>query len=119
MAGHYDLRRLTADGARAELTESRRIVEAEIGKNVRHLAYPFGGRHAVGEPEFRIAQACGFETALTTRTGNLFRAHRRHPHALPRLGVSGNYPAVPRPQKLESGLVSATEYRFRRVITDE
>ena len=117
--GHYDLRLFSGNGARDELTESRRVVEAEIGKNVRHLAYPFGGRHAVGEPEFRIAEACGFETAMTTRTGNLFRTHRRHLHALPRLGLSGNYPAVPRLQKLESGLVPAMEHRFRRVITDE
>jgi hypothetical protein len=75
---HYDLRLFSADGARDELTESRRIVEAEIGKNVRHLAYPFGGRHAVGEPEFRIAQACGFDTARSSDrlTPNLPNASR-------------------------------------------
>ncbi len=115
--GHYDLRLFTEEKAREELRSSKQALEKEIGREVHHLAYPFGGKNAVGEREFRIVKECGFQTAQTTRAGNLFRAHRHHLHALPRLGVSGNYPAVARLEKLQSGLLPAVEHRFRRVVT--
>ncbi len=114
---HFDLRLFTESEAREELLESKKMLERELGRLVRHLAYPFGGKNAVGEREFRLARECGFESAFTTRYGNLFAGHSRHLHALPRLTLSGNYPPVPRLEKLESGLVPAIENGFRRVIT--
>jgi peptidoglycan/xylan/chitin deacetylase (PgdA/CDA1 family) len=114
---HTDLRLFTESEAREELRESKEILEHEIGRSVRHLAYPFGGKNAVGEREFRLAGECGFKTAFTTRYGNLFAAHSRYLRALPRLTLSGNYPPIPRLEKLESGLIPAIENRFRRVVT--
>ena len=73
-----------------EFANSRRILERLIEKPVVHLAYPFGGRDSSGEREFRMAMAAGYETAVTTRKGNVFKEHRHHYHALPRRVMPDN-----------------------------
>ncbi len=114
---HPVLRLLGEAEALAEMADSKRQVEAQLGGPVRHLAFPFGGANAVGSREFRLANEAAFSTATTTRCANLFPAHARHLTALPRLTVSGNYPAPDRVRKLESGLLSARERKFQRVVT--
>lgn len=115
-AGHHDLSQLDEHQARAELAESKRMLESRLHRLVRHLAFPFGGENAVGERDFRLARECGFETAVTTRSGNLFLGHANLLTALPRLGVSGNYDAVERFAKLESGLLTALAHRGGRKV---
>lgn len=109
--GHHDLSQLSEQEARAELAESKNVLEAQLQRPIRHLAFPFGGEKAATEREFRLARECGFETAVTTRSANLFASHSGHLSALPRLGVSGNYDAVSRFAKLESGLLTALRGR--------
>ncbi len=117
--GHHTLNRLSDAEAQAEMAESKRDLETRLGREVRHLAFPFGGRNAVGGREFALAEKCGFVTATTTRSGNLFHAHSRHLHCLPRIGVSGNYyPATTRLRKVESGMITAVAQRGRRVVTE-
>lgn len=81
---HRRLATLDAATARAELADSRTRLEAEVGRPVRHVAYPFGGAAACGPREFTLAMDVGYRTAVTTRNGNLFRAHRQWMTALPR-----------------------------------
>jgi len=121
--GSHGIRHLTSSklddvALRRELAGSKRLLEERLGHPVRHLAYPFGGRQAVGAREFQCARECGYATAVTTRSGNLFRAHAAALDRLPRIGVSGNYDAIPRLERLESGLVCARENGWRRVVTD-
>jgi peptidoglycan/xylan/chitin deacetylase (PgdA/CDA1 family) len=85
---HPVLRRLSDDAAHFELSESRRRIEHELGVPVRHLAYPYGGRAEVGPRDFALAAELGYATAVTTRYGNLFAAHKEAPHAWPRFGIS-------------------------------
>ena len=115
---HPVLRLLGEAEARAEMADSKRQLEVQLGGPVRHLAFPFGGANAVGSREFRLAEEAAFSTASTTRCANLFPAHARHLTALPRLTVSGNYPARDRARKLESGLLSARERKWQRVIVE-
>jgi peptidoglycan/xylan/chitin deacetylase (PgdA/CDA1 family) len=67
-----------------ELGGSRRILEATTGREVRHVAYPFGSRDACGPREFAAAAACGYRTGVTTRRGNIFSQHRGQLLSLPR-----------------------------------
>jgi peptidoglycan/xylan/chitin deacetylase (PgdA/CDA1 family) len=73
-----------------EMMSNRRFLEATIGKPVEHFAYPFGNARACGDREAAIAQAVGFKTAVTTRSGAIFPAHLDHPHALPREVLSAD-----------------------------
>jgi peptidoglycan/xylan/chitin deacetylase (PgdA/CDA1 family) len=117
-AGHHTLARLSSAELKSELVDSKAEIEAKVGKAVRHLAYPFGGRNAVGRREFELARECDYETAVTTRTGNLFRDHAWQLQALPRLGLSGNYPPLTLLNRLESGLIPARANRWKRVVVD-
>ena len=115
---HYDFNKLTDAEVLFELNESRRVIESQIGKQVRHFAYPFGGRNAVGSREFALAKSCGFKTVTTTRSANLFPAHAAHLECLPRIGISGNYPTLSRFKLVHSGALAAFQHRFKRVVTD-
>ncbi|MDR3406681.1 MAG: polysaccharide deacetylase family protein [Chthoniobacter sp.] len=115
--GHHSLNRLTDSEVRAEMLDSKGEIEAQLKREVRHFAYPFGGRSAVNEREFEIARTCGFATMLTTRMANLFPEHGALLDRLPRLGMSGNYPVVSNLSAQESGLASAWHWKFRRLVT--
>jgi peptidoglycan/xylan/chitin deacetylase (PgdA/CDA1 family) len=114
---HYDFSQLTADEVLFELRESRARLVAETGQPIEHFSYPFGGRAAVGPREFALAKTCGYKTATTTRTANIFPAHSEWLTSLPRISVSGNYSAIPRLRLMQTGLPAALQYRFRRIIT--
>lgn len=63
---HPRLTDLDAAGCRSELTEARRRLEAELGRPVAHLAYPFGACNAVVR---EMAAETGYATACSTRPG--------------------------------------------------
>ena len=81
---HRRLSRLSPQDMRHELLNSRTRLEGVIGRPVRHLAYPYGGPAACGGREFAAAKAAGYETAVTSREGNIFRRHKESATSLPR-----------------------------------
>ena len=112
---HIMLGKATEEAARHELKASRETIEAALGAEVRHLAYPYGGRDLVGPREFRIASELGYRTAVTTRPGVLFPEHDQHLTALPRLSLNGEYQAARYVKVLMSGAATALFNGFRRV----
>jgi peptidoglycan/xylan/chitin deacetylase (PgdA/CDA1 family) len=112
---HVMLAKASEERARRELLDGRRAVEAQIGRPVEHLAYPYGGRDTAGEREFRLATEMGFKTAVTTRPGVLFPAHRQHMTALPRLSLNGEYQDMRYFDVLLSGAATAVANGFRRI----
>jgi peptidoglycan/xylan/chitin deacetylase (PgdA/CDA1 family) len=112
---HVMLGKATEEAARHELKASRETIEAALGAEVRHLAYPYGGRDLVGPREFRIASELGYRTAVTTRPGVLFPEHDQYLTALPRLSLNGEYQAARYVKVLMSGAATALFNGFRRV----
>ena len=100
---------------RAEMEMSRSVLEAAIGKRPEHLAYPVGDPTSAGPREFRIAAELGFKTAVTTRPGVLFKGHRDHLTALPRISVNGEFQRQRYLKVLMSGAATAMWNGFRRV----
>jgi peptidoglycan/xylan/chitin deacetylase (PgdA/CDA1 family) len=86
---HAALGILDVEEARREMTGSRDYLERLLNRPIHHFAYPYGGLLACGSREFALAGDLGFRTAVTTRDGPIFAAHRMTPHAMPRVGVSG------------------------------
>lgn len=84
---HSNLRSLSEPAARQELSESKARLEKVIGKEVRHLAFPFGGPGEAGEREYRLASEAGFTTAATTLPGSVGRGRVGLFHRLPRIFV--------------------------------
>jgi peptidoglycan/xylan/chitin deacetylase (PgdA/CDA1 family) len=79
---HRDLTSLPPHEALAELTQSRRALERELGHPVQWLAYPFGRFNARVEA---LARRAGYVLATTTHPG--MRHSARAPLALRRLRV--------------------------------
>jgi peptidoglycan/xylan/chitin deacetylase (PgdA/CDA1 family) len=80
--------------ARAEMADSKYALEARLGVEVRHFAYPVGDRTSAGQREFDLARELGFATAVTTRPGMLFSEHALRLSALPRVSVNGRWQRV-------------------------
>ncbi len=113
---HVMLKKMASDDAvRAEMEMSRSVLEAALGKRPQHLAYPVGDPTSAGPREFRIAAELGFKTATTTRPGVLFKVHREHLTALPRISVNGEFQQQRYMKVLMSGAGTAIMNRFRRV----
>ncbi len=113
---HVMLKKLPHEAAvRAEMEMSRAVLEAALGKRPNHLAYPVGDPTSAGPREFRIAAELGFKTAVTTRPGVLFKVHRDHLTALPRISVNGEYQQHRYLKVLMSGAATAMWNNFRRI----
>ncbi len=63
---HPKLNQLPPTACREELLASRRLLEDQLGEEVRHLAYPFG---AYNEKVRAIAVESGYRTACSVRPG--------------------------------------------------
>jgi peptidoglycan/xylan/chitin deacetylase (PgdA/CDA1 family) len=62
-----------------------------------------------------MAQELGFASAVTTRPGMLFPAHRDHVWALPRLSLNGNWQSLESLDVLLSGVPFALWNKGRRL----
>jgi peptidoglycan/xylan/chitin deacetylase (PgdA/CDA1 family) len=85
---HYWLPRNSEVVVRSELQNARTVLEAALGRDVYHLAYPYG---AAGPREFKIAAEVGYKTAVTTRPSVLFSEHRTSMTSLPRISINGEF----------------------------
>jgi peptidoglycan/xylan/chitin deacetylase (PgdA/CDA1 family) len=112
---HPILTKVDEKTVRAELENSRAVIEAALGVRPRHLAYPVGDRTAAGPREFKIADDLGFATAVTTRPGVIFPQHASHLTALPRISLNGNFQKQRYAKVLISGTATALNNRFRAV----
>jgi len=73
---HTPLARLTPDRQRAELVNSRAVLEGELGSPVRAVAYPVGDRTAYTAETCRIAREVGYELGFSfLRHANRFPVH--------------------------------------------
>lgn len=62
---HPVLSKLGAESQREELRMSKEILEREVGKPVRSIAYPFGGSLHFGRDSMSIASECGYEIGFS------------------------------------------------------
>jgi peptidoglycan/xylan/chitin deacetylase (PgdA/CDA1 family) len=108
---HRRLAHWSAAEARAEMAQSRAALEARLGIEVRHFAYPVGDAASAGPREFGLARSLGFATAVTTRPGMLFTEHADRLAALPRASVNGRWQ---NPEALEVLLSGAPFWLWNR-----
>jgi peptidoglycan/xylan/chitin deacetylase (PgdA/CDA1 family) len=106
---HPRLASLDGETVECEMRENRACLEKIVEREIRHFAYPYGDRHSCGEREFEVAKLVGFETAVTTRIGNLFPNHAQHRWSLPRLRFIGPCETLGFIESQRSGIVTAVE----------
>lgn len=116
-SNHPPLATLSVDDAYAEIRRSKERLEEEIGRPVRHFAFPYGDATTTGVREIELAARAGLVSATTTRQGALFAAHSRTPHALPRFPMGADDSPVSLKIKL-SGLPVALRRPLRPMVTE-
>ncbi len=113
---HSRLAKLDSDAARREMAESRAKIASELGVEARHFCYPVGDPTSAGKREFDLARELGFFSAVTTRPGMIFKEHRDHLHALPRLSINGRHQSLEVVDILLTGAPFALMNRGRKVL---
>lgn len=114
---HYNLKRLSEEKAFQEMTDSARILQFELGRKPRHLAYPYGYAAAVCHREVALAKKAGFASAVTTRHGLIQPEHAGHLHALPRISVNGRYQRVAHVRTMLSGITTPLANSGKLLVT--
>jgi peptidoglycan/xylan/chitin deacetylase (PgdA/CDA1 family) len=112
---HVILAKVAESVVRAELLNSRSVIEAALGVAPRHFAYPVGDATSAGPREFRIAAELGYKTAVTTRPGVIFPQHAGHLLALPRVSLNGEFQQPRYARVLVSGAATGLWNGFRRL----
>jgi peptidoglycan/xylan/chitin deacetylase (PgdA/CDA1 family) len=72
--------------ARAEIAECRKALGLSLGRPVWAMAYPFGDPACVGDREYRLAEAAGYDCAFVNVGGALSTRSSRF--SLPRIHVT-------------------------------
>jgi peptidoglycan/xylan/chitin deacetylase (PgdA/CDA1 family) len=90
---HYELAKLPAEQAAAEIQQSLKVLQAQFGQRPLHLSYPIGGKASAGLREYKLAKDLGLRSAVTTIPGGLYRKHRNALMSLPRVSLNGNFQA--------------------------
>jgi peptidoglycan/xylan/chitin deacetylase (PgdA/CDA1 family) len=112
---HYEISKLAPEKALSEMEGSADIIEDKLGKRPVHFSFPYGDETAARARDFALAKEAGFNTAVTTRRGMLFPAHRRFLTALPRVALAGHYQSLAHTALYLSGATFAFRNRFREV----
>jgi len=92
--GHFAIAKLSEERALDEMVGSADRIERELGRRPIHFSFPYGDPGSAGPRDFALARKTGFKTAVTTRKGMLFPAHRRYLTALPRVSLNGEYQSL-------------------------
>jgi len=113
--GHFAISKLSEERAYDEMAGSADRIERELGRRPIHFSFPYGNPESAGPRDFALAREAGFRTAVTTRKGMLFPAHRRYLTALPRVSLNGEYQSLTYTALYLSGAPFALWNRFQQV----
>ncbi len=105
---HVNMRRIDAARLAYEIAESKRQVEACVGKPPRSFSYPYGWTTAVGEREADAVSDAGFSVAVTTQAGVLVSESIEKATLLPRVSLNGRF----QKKRFVKALVSGLPFRF-------
>jgi peptidoglycan/xylan/chitin deacetylase (PgdA/CDA1 family) len=89
---HPALSGLSREEAMRELAESKKLLEAKLGRTVNSFAYPFGGPQHFTDESRRLVGEAGYAAACTTIRG--INRENADPLALLRVGVQDDPPAI-------------------------
>jgi peptidoglycan/xylan/chitin deacetylase (PgdA/CDA1 family) len=107
---HPMLSQTSADLAWNEIAESRKALEAALGKPVWAMAYPFGDPESVGVREFEMTERAGYKCAFLNFGGGFPASIPRF--AIPRVHVTSDM-TLGEFEAHISGFYDALRQRFR------
>lgn len=111
---HRALKILSEEESYQEMLKSKQEIEDKISKEVKHFCYPFGSKKEVSDRDMELAKKVGFETAITTQLGNVFKDHENQLLSLPTITVNSQTSLAVLKLQL-GGFYSMVERWFERV----
>ncbi|WP_018320087.1 polysaccharide deacetylase family protein [Bradyrhizobium sp. WSM2793] len=90
-----------------EMAMGRAVAEAAFGRDVRHLAFPFGDRTSFRRSHVVMAEEAGFASAVSTIPGIVDAEGRTNLRALPRISWDGRVRSLRMLRVLVSGVAFA------------
>ena len=114
---HVPLPELDQKKARKEISDSKAVIEENLGAEVQHFAYPYG---LFDERIVKLVKESGFESACSTRSG--FNNRNIGIFQLRRIEIFGNDPLWKVKQKLKFGTNDASvslplKYYASRIVS--
>lgn len=88
---HSALAKLTDKDAYDEIIVTRSNLERNLGREVRHLAFPFGGPSEISSRDIAFAKDGGYRSAVATHFGAIRTDKLQELYALPRLFVGPQF----------------------------
>jgi peptidoglycan/xylan/chitin deacetylase (PgdA/CDA1 family) len=82
---HISMKQQSESTIIEELKASKWEIEAHIGKQVKHFAYPYGSEFDVSKRDLAIASTIGFKTSVLNQAGNIFKQNKKNMQALARM----------------------------------
>lgn len=92
-----------------EMAMGRSVLEAGLGSECRHFAYPFGDRDSFGTRDVLLAQEAGFVTAVSGGPGVIRADGKSNPLSLPRIAWDGRLRSMGALRTILSGLTLRRE----------
>ncbi|MEK9282367.1 polysaccharide deacetylase family protein [Bradyrhizobium sp. ISRA442] len=90
-----------------ELTMGKAVAEAAFGREIRHLAFPFGDRASFRRSHVVMAEQAGFASAVSTISGIVDAEGRTNLRAMPRISWDGRVRSLRVLRVLVSGVAFA------------
>ncbi len=88
---HFAIGLLEKEAAIEEINAGVEKMQDELGERPKHFSYPYGDARSASQRDFEIAKELGFSTAVTTAKAMLYKDHKDHLTALPRVSLNGSY----------------------------
>ena len=123
---HPSLSSLSIDEACEEIKKNKLQMEAELGREIKTFAYPYGDCAHVGEREHSLIREAGFSLAFSTNYGHIlptvFDPESNKKFSLPRVSINF-YDTITQVISKVSGVEAILRNNFLRspraeVITD-
>jgi peptidoglycan/xylan/chitin deacetylase (PgdA/CDA1 family) len=93
--------------AEREMAMGKAVAEAAFHRPIRHFAYPFGDRESWRRQHVVMAEAVGFDSAVSTIPGIVEAQGRTNLHALPRVAWDGQERSLRMMRVILSGITFA------------
>ncbi|MBT8253600.1 MAG: polysaccharide deacetylase family protein [Bacteroidia bacterium] len=114
---HLALNTLSVEEIKKEVLQSKEQLEKNIGKPVIHFAYPYGTKHEVAEREINLFESMNwFNTATTSRLGNIQPGHHSALNHLPRIQILGDEQDLEILDLYLYGMIPAMKNGFKPVV---
>jgi peptidoglycan/xylan/chitin deacetylase (PgdA/CDA1 family) len=85
---HPNLRKLTDECSKSEITHSKEILKGIISKEVEYFAYPYGSLYAVSFRDIKFVKEAGYKLAFSTIKSCLSKNYLKSRWFLPRINVN-------------------------------